>query len=74
MAAAGTRLSEDWSKFEAASHAVFATDNWIWLLVAWVGLKTIHETAHGLACLRYGGAFVKPESSLRFWLHWLMSM
>lgn len=38
-----------------ASREVFAPDNWIWLLLAWIGLKLIHETAHGLVCQRYGG-------------------
>ena len=49
------RLSVDWTSFAAASENVFATDNWLWLLVAWIGLKTIHELAHGVVCQRYGG-------------------
>ena len=52
---AGLMLRQEWSRFSANSGAVFAPGNWIWLLVAWVGLKLIHETAHGLVCLRYGG-------------------
>ena len=48
-----------WSDFQAASETVLAPDNWLWLFVAWVGLKVVHETAHGLACLRYGGTVTK---------------
>lgn len=55
MLAAGYRLNSDWARFQAASESVFAVDNWLWLLLAWILLKTIHETAHGLVCRRYGG-------------------
>ena len=48
-------LTNNWQKFSAASETVFAPNNWLWLLIAWIGLKVIHETAHGLVCLRYGG-------------------
>jgi putative peptide zinc metalloprotease protein len=41
--------------FAAASRQVFAPENWLWLLVAWILLKLVHETAHGLVCRRYGG-------------------
>lgn len=57
--AAILRLWFQWSEFQAASETVLAPDNWLWLLVAWVGLKFVHETAHGLACLRYGGTVSK---------------
>lgn len=41
--------------FAEASVNVFAADNWLWLLFAWVGLKFLHELGHGLVCHRYGG-------------------
>lgn len=59
IAAAAVRLWLNWSDFEAASETVLAPDNWLWLLIAWVGLKVIHETAHGLTCVRYGGVVSK---------------
>lgn len=48
-------LSNEWSKFWSDSANVIARENWVWLLAAWIGLKCVHETAHGLVCLRYGG-------------------
>jgi len=50
------RLLAAADRFEEASRQVFAPNNWLWLLVAWVLLKAIHETAHGLVCRRYGGS------------------
>ena len=55
MLAAVVQLYSAWDQYEAASATVFASDNWIWLLVAWLLLKVLHETAHGLTCQRYGG-------------------
>ena len=55
MLAAAVVLWNDWSRFSSASANVISSDNWIWLLAAWIGLKCVHETAHGLVCLRYGG-------------------
>ena len=55
MTISGGVLISNWSRFVAASDSVFAPDNWLWLLLAWVGLKIVHELAHGLVCLRYGG-------------------
>ena len=58
------RLWFQWSDFQAASESVLAPDNWLWLLLAWIGLKFVHETAHGLACLRYGGTVSKTGITL----------
>lgn len=55
MVAAVLRVTADWDRYEAASSAVFAPANWLWMLVAWILLKTIHELAHGMTCQRYGG-------------------
>lgn len=51
----GLRLFAVRGQLELASRQVFAPDNWIWLLAAWVVLKICHEAAHGLVCQRYGG-------------------
>ena len=40
--------------FFLASRHLIADYNWIWLLVAGIGLKVVHETGHALACRRYG--------------------
>ena len=44
-----------WESFHAQSSTILARSNWIWLLVSWLLLKLIHESAHALACKRYGG-------------------
>ncbi len=47
-----------WSRgdsFNAQSSTILARGNWIWLFVSWLILKLIHESAHALACKRYGG-------------------
>ena len=56
MVLAALQLGNDWQKFQTAATTVFAPDNWLWLLLAWVVLKSIHEVAHGLTCQRYGGS------------------
>lgn len=55
MLAAIVTVRRDWDRFTQASETVFAPHNWLWLLLAWVGLKVVHETAHGLVCMKYGG-------------------
>ena len=42
------RLSE-------STSGVLAVGNWLWLGVAWVGLKVLHECGHAVACKRLGG-------------------
>lgn len=66
MAAAGAQLASDWEKFSADSANVFATSNWMWLAAAWVLLKVIHESAHGLVCRRYGGEVAETGVILAF--------
>lgn len=55
MLAAAVVLYDDWGRFWSTSENVISSDNWKWLLAAWIGLKCVHESAHGLVCLRYGG-------------------
>ncbi|MCA9054115.1 MAG: biotin/lipoyl-binding protein [Planctomycetaceae bacterium] len=52
---AGSVLWTDWDRFASSGAQVFSPDNWIWLGLAWLCLKVIHELAHGLACRYYGG-------------------
>ena len=46
----------------AASTGILSEYSWIWLLVTWILLKVVHETAHGVACRRYGGEV--PEAGI----------
>ena len=59
--AAATLLS-NWDKLGSASTGIFSGSSWIWLLLIWIGLKVIHETAHGIACRRFGGEV--PEAGV----------
>lgn len=47
-------LASEWPRFCDASQGILAGGRWCWLLVAWVGLKMIHELGHGLAARRLG--------------------
>ncbi len=78
-------LVTEWDKFAVSAQAVFSTSNWIWMLVAWVVLKIVHEFAHAIVCKRLGGtvketgiifilfaplAYVDVTSSWRFQSRW----
>ncbi len=52
---AGVILSSHWERFLASSEQLFAPTNWLWLGLAWLILKVVHEFGHGLACKYYGG-------------------
>ena len=39
-----------------AAQGLLTSNSWIWMLVTLVGLKVIHELAHGLFCHRFGGS------------------
>jgi putative peptide zinc metalloprotease protein len=52
---AASILWTDWDKLGGASTGIFAGNAWIWLLLIWILLKVLHETAHGIACRRFGG-------------------
>jgi putative peptide zinc metalloprotease protein len=78
-------IYSQWAIIGHASVGILSGYRWFWLLVVWLGLKAIHETAHGIACRRYGGevsdagillllftplAFVNVTSSWRFPHRW----
>ncbi len=44
------------SELYAAGLGVFTADGWAWMLVTMIGLKVVHELAHGLFCDRFGGS------------------
>lgn len=50
----GYLVSAHWSQLSSV-RTVLSPDNWIWLAITWLVLKFIHETAHGIACRRFGG-------------------
>ncbi|MCA9218578.1 MAG: efflux RND transporter periplasmic adaptor subunit [Planctomycetales bacterium] len=48
-------LAENWDRFAGESRSIFAPTNWLWMIGVWIGLKAIHEFAHGIVCKRLGG-------------------
>lgn len=48
-------VATDWARFSATQIQVVSQGNWIWLVLTWLGLRVVHEAAHGIACRRYGG-------------------
>ncbi len=54
IAATGT-IAVNWDQFLTTSEIVFSPRNWLWMMVAWMALKLVHELAHAIACRRYGG-------------------
>ena len=49
-------LAPEWPRFTRGFDGILARDNWLWLLLAWAGLKIAHELSHGLFCKHYGAA------------------
>ena len=48
-------IATDFGRFSRSSQVVFSRDNWWVLVAAWLGLKIVHETAHAVACRKFGG-------------------
>ncbi len=55
VACASLVLLHDWSGFLQSARGVFAPYLWLLLPAAWLLLKLLHETAHGVVCHRFGG-------------------
>jgi putative peptide zinc metalloprotease protein len=53
IGAAGVLFTR-WTEFITSTASIFHPTNWIWLLLAWVMLKVVHELAHAVACDRQG--------------------
>lgn len=64
IAAALVMLSDRWLELQSNTLEVIAPHRWLAFLLIWWGLKLIHETSHGLTCLRHGGNV--PECGVLF--------
>lgn len=79
------QLGLQWSEFTASYANFWLPQQQLWLVVCWLALKLVHEAAHGIACLRYGGyvrdcglsiifgapmPFIDVTSSWRFESRW----
>jgi putative peptide zinc metalloprotease protein len=80
-----TSVAAQGARFRAHVPTILAPDNWLYLLLAWILLKAVHEFYHGLVCKKYGGyvprcgivlilfspvAFVDVTSSWKFRSKW----
>ncbi len=59
-------INEHYREFCDSAIGILSPDRWFWLLVIWVALKIVHESAHGVACKRFGGTV--PRAGLLFLL------
>lgn len=80
------QIATQFESFIQAADSVLAVNNMLWLLLAWLVVKTVHELFHGLVCKRYGGyihqagimlilfapigGYVNATSSWRFTSRW----
>ncbi len=53
---AGIRILADGRSLLHEVSPAISPENWFWLGASWLGLKLVHELAHGVCCIRYGGA------------------
>lgn len=54
VAVALFRVSLQFDRMSRDSVGILAPQNWLLLFIVWVVLKLIHESAHGLACKKFG--------------------
>lgn len=50
-----TQVALNWERFVRGTEGVLAPNNWLWLMLVWVGLKAWHEGWHALVCKHHGG-------------------
>ncbi|MEM7465603.1 MAG: hypothetical protein AAF387_01830 [Pseudomonadota bacterium] len=55
VASGAYQVASHWHEFEQSSAGIFYPYNWLWLLFAYIVLKTAHEIFHGLITKKYGG-------------------
>ena len=49
------RVFEHWDRLCGELQHQLIPASWLWLVLVWIGLKLIHEAAHGIFCRRFGG-------------------
>ena len=80
-----TQVALNWNRFVQGTEGVLAPNNWLWLMLVWVGLKAWHEAWHAFICKHHGGrvregglmlvlfapmGYVDATSSLAFRSRW----
>lgn len=56
VAFAIARVMQQPAELVGSAQGLFTSNAWMWMLVTLVGLKLVHEIAHGLFCYRFGGS------------------
>ncbi|MDA8743927.1 efflux RND transporter periplasmic adaptor subunit [Rubripirellula amarantea] len=56
MSATWVAVVGNYKTFWASTGNVFASNNWIWLVVTWLIVKGVHEFGHAVACRWLGGS------------------
>lgn len=54
VVAGASQLAVEWPRFRNGFEGILARDNWLWLIVVWLGLKVFHECGHGVYCRHFG--------------------
>lgn len=54
IATGAASVSQRWQEATSMTSTVISSHNWIWLSVALVAMKILHEAAHGITCSRLG--------------------
>lgn len=48
-------IVKHWDRFVSSTSVIVSPDNWLWLILTWLLLRVVHESAHAIACKRFGG-------------------
>lgn len=56
------KLGKNYDSLLISTYRAFLPNNWLLLLLSWIGLKCIHECWHGFACKTFGGNV--PEAGI----------
>ena len=64
-----TQILLNRERFAGSFDGILARDNWLWLGLSWVFLKTIHELAHGVSFKYFGAGVREIGVPLVQWAH-----
>jgi putative peptide zinc metalloprotease protein len=53
---AANQILVNWSRLLVSSRGILSTERWLWIAIAWLVVKALHELAHGIVCKRHGGS------------------
>lgn len=54
LIAAAAHLGPEWRRFMRGFDGILSRDNWLYIFIAFAGLKLVHEFSHGLWCRHFG--------------------